>query len=47
MGLNRRDLERMDKGPVGEKIIKEVTLEEVSKIIDIGDEFAPTGRCSG
>ena len=44
--MNRLDLERMDKGPV-KKIIREVTLEEVSKFIDIGDEFAPHGRCSG
>ena len=37
----------MDKDPVGKKISRKITLEKFSKIIDIGDELVPHGRCSG
>ena len=45
MGVNCLDLERMDKGPVEKKFIRKVTLEEVRKIIHVGNKFVPIFGC--
>ena len=45
MGLNCLDPERRDKGPVEENVIRKVMLEEVRKIIHVGNKFVPIFRC--